>query len=43
VNLGAQEIGNDFLGFHGFENKIIPGEFEVQTTWVFFLKSSGLL
>jgi hypothetical protein len=42
VNFGAQEIGKDFLGFHGFENKMIQGDFEVQTTWDFFLKSSML-
>jgi hypothetical protein len=32
VNFGAKENGKDFLGFQGFENKNIQGEFEVQST-----------
>jgi hypothetical protein len=32
MNFGAQENGKDFLGFQGFENKMIQGVFEVQST-----------
>jgi hypothetical protein len=42
VNFGAQEFGKDFLGFQGSENKKIQEEFEVQSTYEFFLKSSQL-
>jgi hypothetical protein len=42
VNFGAQENGKGFLGFQGFENKKIQGEFEIQSTYKIFLKSSGL-
>jgi hypothetical protein len=41
VNFGAQEIGKEFLGFKDLE-KMIQGEFEVQMTLYFFLKSPRL-